>query len=518
MGLIKELRIISPLGVSDYKNRDKSIIEIARNLNIDYILDGSVRWDKTGESQQVRINPRLMEISSSAQIWTNNYERDLDQIFKVQSEIAERIADALDVTLLLTEKESIQNNPTDNLEAYDLYLRGIDYYNIGITGANLKTAEQLLMSCIQFDPDFAAAYARLGIINLDFWWYYFDRDSSRLERSKYFIDKALEIDPDLPEAIYAKGNYFYYGFREYDKAAKEYYKILKILPNHMEATEYIAYIKRRQGHYREAIEWLNKAHKINPLSTRVLHSLGETYTIIRDYELAIQLSDQALILSPDWRRCYGIKSKAMILSSGDTKDAIRTIQAGLEIVNTERGIMYYSLADYNIYDRNYDRALKILNSLVPVELDNNSRYTNKYLLLAEIYSMLDQNEKKMINLDLALHLTTKKLENSISDCRIHSALGLIYARLGKKDTAIEEGKMAIDLLPMSLDMYFGYYRELDLAKIYTMTGEFDLALEKIDQLLSLPGMFSVALLEIDPLYDPLRNHPKYQAIINKGSE
>jgi len=519
LGLIKELIIISPLSVSDYKNRDKSITEIARELDIEYILDGSVRWDKIGESQLVRITPRLTEISSSVQVWTNNYERDLDQIFEVQSEIAERIAEALDVKLLLTEKESIQNKPTENIEAYDLYLRGMDYYNNRISGANLKIAEQLLMSSIQLDHNFAAAYARLGIINLDFWWFYFDRDSIRLEQSKYFIDKALEIDPDLPEGFYAKGHYFYHGFREYDKALTEFFKLLKILPNNSEATEYIGYVKRRQGHYREAIEWLNKAHKINPLSTRILYALGETYTSIREYELAIQSLDQALTLSPDWPQAYYMKSTAMILSSGNTKGAIHTMQAGLEVVNLEvKGAMYYSLAAYYIYERNYGQAIKILNSLVPAELDFQFIYTTKYSFLAEIYSLLGQNDKKLVNLDSALQITTKRLENSFSDSRIHSALGFIYAGLGKKDKAIEEGKMAIDLMPMSIDRSFGYYREIDMARIYTIVGEYELALEKIDQLLSQPGFFSVAQLEIDPLYDPLREHPQYQAIINKYNE
>jgi len=344
LGLIKELIIISPLSVTDYKNRNKSITEIARELNIEYILDGSVRWDKIGESQLVRITPRLTEISSSVQVWTNNYERDLDQIFEVQSDIAERIAEALDVKLRLTEKESIQNKPTENIEAYDLYLRGMDYYNNRISGANLKIAEQLLMSSIKIDSNFAAAYARLGIINLDYWWHYFERDSSRIVKSKYFIDKALEIDPDLPEAINAKGNYFYHCFRE--------------------------------------------------------------------YELAIQSLNQALTLSPDWPQAYYMKSLAMILSSGDTKGAIRTIQDGLEAVSMEyKGAMYYSLATYYNYERNYDQAIKILNSLVPVELNVQIIYLNKYSFLAEIYSLLGQNDKKKVNLDSALYITTKRLEN-----------------------------------------------------------------------------------------------------------
>jgi len=365
------------------------------------------------------------------------------------------------------------------------------------------------------DKDFALAYTRLAQINLDFWWHFFDRDSSRLYKSSYFIEKAMEISPDLPETRFAKGNYYYHGFREYDKALDEFFEVFKMRPNDFHVLAYIGYVKRRQGEFLAAIEWLGKANEADPMSVTAVFSLGETNTLIRNYEDGIKYFDQAISMVPDWNELYNMKAKCQLLSDQGIGEVKNTLLYAHEDLNIHNDLLLLELVKLYLLDKDWNQALALLNQVAFSEFDLQFSYVPRDYLLAKIYQGLQQDELKLASLNAALKVTMNKIEETPGDGRLHSALGLIYAELGQFEKAIEEGELATKLIPIKLDAWVGYDRELILARIYTISGEYDLALEKIDYLLSIPGMFSISMLELDYVYDPLRDLSEYDVLLNK---
>ena len=224
--------MIGRTSADQYKNTEKSFDQIGEELGVGYLLEGSVRWEKVpGSESRIRVTPQLIKISDGTHIWTKRYDAILESVFDLQSDIAEKVANALDITLIGAEQISISQKPTDNLEAYDYYLRGKDYHNRGYIEDNFRIAEQMFEKAIELDSNFAIAMTRLAQINLSMYWYYWDRTDNRLRKSKYYIDKALEINPDLPEIYLALGQYYYHGFLDYEKALFEFDKGLKIKPN-----------------------------------------------------------------------------------------------------------------------------------------------------------------------------------------------------------------------------------------------------------------------------------------------
>jgi len=513
LSMIKDLSIISPLTAARFIESDRSIEEMAEELGVDFVLDGSIRWDKASESQKVRITPRLTSMENNHQVWTNNYDRDLNQIFEVQSEIAEKVSHALDVTLLQSERQSLKIKLTENIKAYDLYLQGLAAAS-EITDVNFRMAEEFFMQAIELDPDFAAAYARLGANHADFWWHYFDRDSLRLTKAKSNFDMANELNPDLFEVKLASGMIHYHGFREYEKALEYLFEALEMKPGNSEVLSYLGYVKRRQGNYQECIEYLLDAYQSDPLSSNIPFTLGETYEIQRDYEQAISFYDRGILLSPEWHGSYAQKAYVLLEYEGDLEGSKKVLTQALQKI-TFKDVALYELSTFYYLSGEYEDALNTLKQLKELDLTKQFRYYSKYKLKGDIYLSKGQYETSMIYYDSARIHIENKVEENPREPKYRSLLGAVYARLGMHEEAIKEGKLATELMPQSLDAWAGYARQTDLARIYSIAGENDLALEKIDYLLSTPGNFSKTVIEIDPEFKNLHDLPAYTEIMNK---
>lgn len=513
LSMIKGLSIISPLSAARFKESGLSIQEFADELDVDYVLDGSIRWDKGSESQRVRITPRLTRISNNRQEWTNSYDRDIEQIFQVQSEIAERVAQVLDIKLVNTERQSLQLQLTDNIEAYDLYLQAIDVATT-IDRKNYRQAEEFYEEAISLDPEFAAAYARLGTVNVDYWWHYIDRDSSRLVRAVACIDKANELNPDLFEVMLSSGLIHYHGFREYDEALEHFYTALKLKPNDSEVQSSIAFVKRRKGKYLEAIEDLLTAFDLNPLSSTIAFTLGETYSILREYDKSIIYFDKGIELLPDWDWNYTLKADAMYLVSGNVLESEKIIREGLQKVQDKEVLKYY-LAYYLMLNKDYEKSLAIYKQIGEDGINLQFEFFNKFLGMAEVYLLMGQTDDANIYYDSARIYTENRIKKNPGEAKYHSTLGFIYARMGMHKIAIDEGILGTELMPESLDTWIGYERQLDLARIYSVAEEYEKAFMKINYLLSIPGNFSIEKLAIDPVYENLREMPDYKEILDK---
>ncbi len=515
LGLINGLSIISPLSARQYKGTTKTIAQIASELGVDYVLNGSIRWDKSGGTERVRITTNFNNASSNRQLWGDSFVRELTQIFEVQSEIAGKVASALDVTLLAAEQSSIAEKSTVNVEAYDLYLRGQSYLKEGPSARTFGIAEQMFEKSVQLDPNFALAYASLSRVNVDFWWFSFDRDSARINKSKYYLDKAQSINAGLPEVQLALGIYYYHGFLHYEKSLTHLYKGLEAKPNDPELLSYLGYVKRRQGKNDEAIDYFSKALKTDPLSSELYISLAETSLLVRDYESAHKNSQKASSIVPEWEAPYTWEAKTYILENGNLIRAIEMLEGSLKVVIDNKDLIRYPLATYLIINGDYGRALELLSGFDSEIIEETNYCLSKYQIYAELYHI--QNEEKLAKVyaDSAAASMERKLKTIPNDPRIYSSLGISLAIAGQKEKAIQAGTMATELLPIKKDNWLGHSRQIDLAIIYSMVGEYDKAIEKLDYLLSLPGEISVPYIQADRHFDSLRKLPAYIAMVKK---
>ncbi|NIN91905.1 tetratricopeptide repeat protein, partial [bacterium] len=292
------LGVISRTSAKMYKDTDKTIKQIGEELGVDYVLEGSVRWDRTPDERgRVRITPQLIRVSYETHLWSESFDRVIEDIFSVQSEIAEQVTKQLDITVLEPERKALLAKPTDSLEAYNYYLKGLKHQYQGWLNAEPKEFDrsvELLGKAIELDPDFVTAHIWISLIHS---WMYFsgwDRAEERLEKSKAAVDRALELDPDLPEAHLALGFYYYRGHRDYDRASEIFEFVQKARPN--TPPTLLGYIQRRQGKWEESLENLKKAFKLNPRVDDTPFQIGLSYRFLRRYQEAEEWFNRALSL------------------------------------------------------------------------------------------------------------------------------------------------------------------------------------------------------------------------------
>ena len=276
----------------------------------------------------------------------------------------------------------------------------------------------------------------------------------------------------------------------------------------------IGWVKRRQGKYQECIEYILRAFEVDPLSNTVTFTLGETYALLRDYETAIYYYDKGILLDPEWHGSYSEKASVMFQASGDIRASIDLLHKAKK--NTEsQDLLNYGLAYFHYLDKDFDTALFILDKIKLVELNEQFTYFSKYQSTADINLAMGNTQLAGIYYDSARVFLEQKISEDPYEPKYHSSLGLVYARLGMNSKAIEEGLLGCELMPESLDAWVGYERLYDLSKIYAVNGDTELALEKIDYLLSIPGNFSKELLKADPVFDALRDFGEYEDILEK---
>jgi tetratricopeptide (TPR) repeat protein len=325
----------------------------------------------------------------------------------------------------------------------------------------------------------------------------------------------VEINPDLPEIYLALGQYYYHGFLDYDKALYEFDKGLEIKPNYEEVLRFIGGVKRRQGKFEESIINLKKSLVLDPLNESINFEIGNTFFLIKNYEMAEKYLDEAISTVPDLGWPYVFKAKVYIYRYGNVNKAYQILKSSLDVVLREKWMVVSLLAQVQILGGRYEEALKTLSDESSEVFEGQYRCMPKSQLLATIYGLQKNKHLEKTHYDSAQILIDSKLIELPDDANLHSALGLVLAGLGKKEEALKEGKLAVELLPIKKEAWIGWHRELDLAKIYTMVGEYDLAIEKIDYLLSIPGELSVPYIKIDPVWQDLLELPRMKEVISK---
>jgi TolB-like protein/Flp pilus assembly protein TadD len=510
---IHELGIIARTSAMQYKKTSKSIQQIGEELGVDYILEGTVRWQRPSEGpSKVRVTPQLIKVSDATHLWSEPYDAVLADIFQVQSNIAQRVMKALDIALGELQHRDLESKPTESLEAYDFYLRGTDYYNRSFDEEDWRIAVQMFEKAIELDPRFALAIAELSMTHSALYHFSYDRTAERLAKAKAMVDQALELQPELPEAHLALGYYYYWCHREYDLALKEFAIAEKDLPNETRILEAVAYVQRRQGDFEEALNNLKRALELNPRDVGLFIEIAETNQRLRRYEEAERYCNRSISLAPDQLTGYIYKANNYIRWQGDTKRARAVLEVMPKKSDDASILAWFS---QEVLERNYKAALEWLDSVSVEFIENQELFFPKALWAGNVYRFMEESELARASYDSARIQLESKVKEIPDDNRIHSALGIAYAGLGRKEEAIREGKLGVELFQVSKDALIGARRVMDLALIYIMVGEYEAALEQLDYLLSIPSNISTSLLQISPWFDPLRDHPRYQKLLEK---
>ncbi len=513
LAVIPGLAVISRTSSKKYKNTDKGLREIGQELGVDYVLEGTIRWDKRGEHEKVRITPQLIKVSDDFHLWAENYEREIEEIFEVQADIASQVAEALDITLLGPERQTLEAKPTEILDAYQAYLRGL-YYTQGTdySEQSLQVGIQMFERAVEFDPAFALCYAALSQVHSLMHHRGFDKTEGRLSRAKAAVDRALELQPELPEAHLALAYYDYWGRRDYDRALQELVIAEKGLPNDSRILEATAYIWRRQGKFEAAADRLKSAFELSPEDAALAMTLGVTYSFLRRFAEADHYYDVSISLAPDQQDVYAWKASNYCRWLGDVERARETLKK----MPRKSGDAELWFTQW-WFERDYEAILEFASSASEPMIWTQNWAWPVALRVANTYRHMKKPALAQASYDSARAILEKELRASPDDYRLHSALGLAYAGLGRTDEAIYEGRHGVELCPVAKDALIGPVRIRDLAMVYTMVGEFDAAIKEIDHLLSIPSLMSVHMLRLNPDWDPVRQHPRFQALLEEYS-
>src|SRR6266446_4478900 len=509
---IGDLKVISRMSIMSYRgDAVRNAREIGKALGVATLLEGSVR--RIGN--RVRVNVQLINANNDEHIWAEDYDRDLTDVFAIQTDLAQKIASALQAKLSPNEKARLDRRPTQNPDAYLLFVQAHGYASQRdiFRDTSLK-AEPLFEQAIKLDPNFALAFANLSMV--ESWVYHsFDPTPGRREKARRNADEALRLQPDLPEGHLALGFSYYYGDRDYQRALAEFEMAKRGLPNEAEAYMAIGAIQRRQGKWIESTENLEKAAALDPKNVGILCNLGYSYMAQRNFEAADKIFDRAIVAEPQSLQAAGMKAAVAVQSTGDLS-AVEKQFSSVPPEADSAGLITWIRVGILTLERKFPEALQVAQQFRGETLATaTTAPCPKALLEGTFYLYQGDKEKARIAFEHARSVAEKLVREAPQDATRHGQLGLILAALGQKEEAIKEGRRAVELLPESQDAFDGPQATASLAQIYAWTGEFDEAFRLLDHLLVVPNGLTVPMLKLEPMWDPLRKDPRYQALIDK---
>ncbi len=497
------LGVISHSSAQQYKRSQKRVREIGQELGVGYLLQGTIRWDNSSTPPRLRIAVRLIKVDDETYSWAESYDRLLEQIFSLQSEIAEKVAEAMGVAILGTQKRSSTSGMTSNLEAYDYYLRASENFP-SMSVEDIRKSLALSRKAVQLDPEFALAQARLALAEMGLYWFA-DKDRARIIRAKTAIDVAAGLSPDHPEIHLALGQYYYQGFLDYDKALAEFDIVLQYQPSNSYAIAAKGFVLRRQGKWAESAQNLKRAAELDPRSAVIAANLAVTYGFLRQFDDALFHMDRAILLKPDWSDHYNSKSNILLFKTGRQEMAAEAFKEGARRIDPALIVRDYASLDTYIFYLNGDIAtamqnLKVVDGDVCTYLIGKGRLSN----------MAGQQEVMRAYFDAARVMLEDKLANEPDVPEWHGTLGIVYAYLGDKEKATANAKRSLEIRPVSKDNLEGAMSLENLARIYLLFGDYDQAMDQLEYLLTVPFYLTPETMVQLPEYAPLHNHPRFQ--------
>ncbi len=515
LACLSGLGVISRSSAMQYKETEKNLKDIGKELNVDCVLEGTIRWDKSGDSSRVRIYPQLIRISDDVHLWAHRYDAVLTNVFDVQSTIAREVAAALDIALLQSEREVLAGQSAAAPEAYDYYLRSKNYFSITYSHQeDLNIAERMYQKAIELAPEFSPAYSELAQLYTEMYWEGNDETNILLDSARALIDIALKLSPGSPESYQALGWYYYHGLRNFDSALIAFGKVLELQPNNVLAIASIAWVERRQGKWDKATEDMLRAVQLAPRESMFHLELANMYINTRRFQNAIASYTKAIDLEPGYPWGFIAKSWGVFNLYVDPAKAMDVIDEGLTY-NPHSPPLKFMQANYFLCAGEYEQALSVLTGPEEIYLYNSRNGMDYYFFKGLTYSLMDQTDLAHIYCDSARVLGEIDVANDPTSAAYHSYLGLVYAFLDRKEEAIIEAKRGTELMPVTTDALYGIDKLHNLAIVYTQVGEPDLAIDVLEQITELPCKYSAKILGIVPELTPVHNHPRLQALIKK---
>jgi TolB-like protein/Tfp pilus assembly protein PilF len=510
---IGDLRVISRTSVMQYRGRPTNLREIGKALGVSNVLEGSVR--RSGN--RVRVNVQLIDANTDEHVWANDYDRDVTDVFAIQSDLAREIANALQAKLSPAEKSQMSRKPTENGEAYLAFVQAHDLSCAYEDPAKLKQSEQLYQRAVDLDPNFALALARYS--QLESWMVHDgDRSPERRNKARTLAERALQLQPDLPEAHLALGFSYYYGDNEYEAALREFEIAQRGLPNESEVYLAVGAIQRRQGKWPESTANLEKAASLNPKDTWPLQNLSFNYAMQRNFGAANKTIDRALELNPNGIGLWEIKVKLAVAEKADFsvyEQALEKVKS-LPMSREERLKILAVQADLLLFERKYDQVLQLAESVpddsfatIPGSL------AGKYFAIGIAQKGLGDDAAARPAFVKAKNILEEQVRQKPDDPGLHVQLAKLLAWLGEKDAAIAEAQRASDLRPESKDAFDGPRITEEVAQVYTILGDNARAIELLDGLLSRATGVTLQNLKVNPAWDPIRSDPAFQALFTK---
>jgi eukaryotic-like serine/threonine-protein kinase len=504
---IERLRVISRTSAMQYKNTTKPLNVIGRELGVDVVLESSVQQI----DDRIRVVANLVQVSTDRLIWSHTYERNLVDILSLQSELAQSIFSEVSIQLTPEEAAAFAAPPVLP-QAYDVYLRGLEQKRQkDYSEASLLKEVSLFSKAIQIDPTFAKAYARLAQAHSSLHSYGFDSRGLHLSSAKESIERALILEPNLPETHIANAYYFYWGFKDYENALKEFEIARQLAPNDTNVIEGIAYVKRRQHKIDEALTLLQKAAQLSPRDLRTAIETANTYKMIRKYKEADAKYELAISLSPDQTDAFWHRSENYVLWDGNTKRA-RAILEKAPIMDESVETQWFYL---DLYDRRYQSAIDRLLKSNRKVFDHATQFYPMSQLIGLCFDLAGKEKMSLRYYSEALEFLESEVKRHPGDSRILISLALVYAGLGRDTDAVRTAELAVALTPFEKDSLLGMFRLVDLAHVYVLTGRFDAAIQKLDFMLSKPCWISLPLLQLDPRWDPIKNTPGFAVLAKR---
>jgi TolB-like protein/Tfp pilus assembly protein PilF len=518
---IHDLKVISRTSTEQYASHPPNLKVVAEQLGVATVLEGSVQK----ADGKVRINLQLIDAHTDSHLWAQNYDRDLKDVFAVQSDVAEKVAEALKAQLLPAESARITTVPTRNQEAYDRFLRAEYLVNRFNSGAGkdwadtVPKAEALYNSAIAADPGFALAYARLSYLKSSSWWFGIDPSPQSVVAAQADAKRALALQPNLPEAHLAQGYVSYWGHRDYPAALAEFAIARAHLPNDANMLQAIADVHRREGQVSRAISELESAATLDPRNAATASDFGFALLLQRRYADAAAACDRALALAPDsvYSSLYKAGAQQM---SGDFAGSASTL-AAISADDDPQGSVTLQRFDHAMAMRQPDAALTAIAKAPAWLVDSMGNiFVPVTMLRAQALALKGEAAPAHSAFLEAQQVLESRLretnDNSGAQGDLESDLSLVDAGLGLQDAALQAGRRATELMPLSHDVVVGASYLARLAMVEARFGQTDSALDHVKQLLAAPAghAVSAASLRFDPGWNPLRKDPRFQKLIS----
>ncbi len=513
LAVLPGLEVIASQSSGEYKESTKTLEQIADELGADYLVVGNVRWDKReGGQSRVRVSPELVEVVSGrapTTKWQAPFDAALTDVFEVQADIAGRVAAALDVALGAEEREALAAAPTANLAAYDAYLKGVEAAPaLGTADAlSVQRAIPYLEEAVALDPGFAPAWALLARAHARYYAVGVPTSSGDA-RAKAAAERAVALAPDRPESQLALGDYHTFVRNDAAKALDVYAAGLRSAPSDADLLAATAYVEQTLGRWEAALEHFARAQALDPRSVPTAVRLARALLWLRRYPEAAAAYDRVLALDPT--SVDGIEGRAMVeLARGDLPGAravLRAIRAGVEPAE----LAAYTATYWDLVWALDDAQQRLLVGLDSDAFGDRGTWG---LVFAQAYALRGDQARAQTYADSARVAFEEQLLDAPDDDQLHILLGLTLAYLGRKEDAVREGERGVALLPIARDAYSGPYNQHQLARIYTLVGEHEKALDQLEPLLEIPYYLSPGWLRIDPNFEPLRTNPRFQRLV-----